>query len=155
VHVRTSFGDVPQRGGAKFALVLLPAGHDRQPLIQGRDTQPVKLTVAEQWSLMAADAKLGSLTNVQQRLTLDLGERDAMQNLLLVIIIGLFVFWLGRFALGLIRGRVKGSHPVEKKLAWIARTEHPRHFWAFTLLQIVLFVILASVILGLWNTPAF
>ena len=78
-----------------------------------------------------------------------------MRNLLLLLTIGLFVVWLGRFALGLIRGRVKGAHPVEKKLAWIERIEHPRHFWAFTLLQIVLFVILAWVILGLWTSPAF
>lgn len=78
-----------------------------------------------------------------------------MQNLLLLLTIGLLFIWLGRFALGLVRGRVKGTHPVEKKLTWIARTEHPRHFWAFTLLQIVLFIILAWVILGLWNKPAF
>jgi hypothetical protein len=78
-----------------------------------------------------------------------------MQNLFLLLTVGLFVFWLGRFALGLIRGRVKGTHPVEKKLAWIARTEHPTHFWAFTLLHIVLFIILAWVIFGLWTTPAF
>jgi len=78
-----------------------------------------------------------------------------MRNLLLLFIIVLFVFWIGRFALGLIRGRVKGTHPVEKKFAWIARTEHPRHFWAFTLLHIVLFIVAAWIILGLWNSPAF
>lgn len=78
-----------------------------------------------------------------------------MQNLLLVLIIGWLLFWLGRFANGLIQGRVKGTHPVENRLTWIARTEHPRHFWAFTLLQIVLFITLVWVILGLWNTPAF
>jgi hypothetical protein len=78
-----------------------------------------------------------------------------MQNPLLVLTIGLLLIWLGRFALGLIQGRVKGAHPVEKKLTWIARTEHPGHFWAFTLLQIVLFLFLAWVILGLWSTPAF
>lgn len=78
-----------------------------------------------------------------------------MKNLLLLLTIGLFVFWLARFSWGLIRGRVKGAHPVEKKLAWIAKAEHPRHFWAFTLLQIVLFVILACVILGIWSSPAF
>ena len=49
----------------------------------------------------------------------------------------------------------KGSHPVEKKVASIARAEHPRHFLGYTLLHIVLFVILAWVILGLWNAPAF
>jgi len=78
-----------------------------------------------------------------------------MQKLLLLLAIGLFVVWLGRFVLGLIRGQVKGAHPVEKKLAWIAKAEHPRHFWAFALLQIVLFVILACVILGIWTSPAF
>jgi hypothetical protein len=78
-----------------------------------------------------------------------------MQNLLLLLAIGLVVIWLGRFAWGLIRGRVKGKHPVEKKFSWIARTEHPSHFWAFALLQIVLFIVVAWVILGLWKTPAF
>lgn len=78
-----------------------------------------------------------------------------MKNPLLLLTIALFVFWLARFAMGLIRGRVKGAHPVEKKLAWIARAEHPQHFWAFTLLQIVLFVILACIILGIWSSPAF
>ena len=78
-----------------------------------------------------------------------------MKNPLLLLAIGLFVVWLARFSLGLIRGRVKGTHPVEKKLTWIERHEHPKHFWTFTLLQIVLFIIFAWVILGVWNTPAF
>lgn len=77
-----------------------------------------------------------------------------MQNLLTLLTIGLVVFWLGRFALGLARGRVKGAHPVEKRLGWITRSEHPRHFWAFTLLQIVLIAILSWLLLGLWSTPA-
>lgn len=78
-----------------------------------------------------------------------------MQMLLILLAIGLLVIWLGRFALGLMRGRVKGPHPVAKKLAWIARSEHPQHFWTFTLLQIVLLILIVLVILGLWNTPAF
>ena len=78
-----------------------------------------------------------------------------MQTSLLMLAMGLFVFWLARFALGLTRGRVKGAHPVEKKLTWIEKHEHPRHFWAFTLLQIVLMIVVASAILGFWNSPAF
>ena len=78
-----------------------------------------------------------------------------MQTSLLIIAIGLFVIWFARFALGLIRGRVKGAHPVEKKFTWIEKHEHPRHFWAFTLLQIVMMIIVVLVILGFWNTPAF
>lgn len=78
-----------------------------------------------------------------------------MQNPLLLLIISLVLFWLVRFVSGLIRGEVKGAHPVEKKLTWITRAEHPKHFWAFTLLQIILFILLAWALLGLWNTPAF
>lgn len=77
-----------------------------------------------------------------------------MRNPLLLIALGLVVIWLGRFASGLIRGKVKGAHPVKKELTWIAKSEHPRHFWAFTLLQIVLLILIAWVIVGLWNTPA-
>jgi hypothetical protein len=78
-----------------------------------------------------------------------------MRNMLLLLTIGLLVFWFGRFALGLMRGRVKGAHPLEKKLAWIERTEHPRHFWFFTLLQCLLFIIVIWGILGLRITPVY
>ncbi len=78
-----------------------------------------------------------------------------MQNLLLLLAAGLFFIWLVRFAWGLTGGRVKGRHPVEKRLTWIIRNEHPGHFWAFMLLQIALFFAVAWMILGLWKTPAF
>lgn len=77
-----------------------------------------------------------------------------MRNLLLIIATGFFTIWLGRLGLGMIQGRVKGAHPIERKLTWIAKSDHPGHFWAFTLLQIVLLVILAWLIVGIWNTPA-
>lgn len=76
-----------------------------------------------------------------------------MQTSLLLLMVAMLFIWLGRFVLGLMRGRVKGSHPVERKFAWIDRTEYPRHFWIFALLQVLLFVVLAWFILGLWNTP--
>lgn len=78
-----------------------------------------------------------------------------MKHPLLLLSLGLSIFWFGRFALGLFRGQVKGAHPVEKKLAWIAKVEHPTHFWGYTLLHVVVFLFLTWVILGLWNAPAF
>jgi len=78
-----------------------------------------------------------------------------MKYPLLFLAIAVFVLAIGGFALGQFRGRVKGLHPVEKKATWIARAEHPRHFWGYTLLHILLYIILAWVILGLWNAPAF
>lgn len=78
-----------------------------------------------------------------------------MQNALNLLIFGILVFWLGRFVLGLMRGRVKGAHPIEKKFSWIDRGEHPKHFWVFTLLQVILLVIFACVIFGLRIAPAY
>lgn len=86
---------------------------------------------------------------------LAIGSNNTMQTLLRVLLTGLLVFWTSRFALGLIRGEVKGTHPGYKRLAWIARAELPGHFWTFTLLQIILLLVLAWLILGLWNTRAF
>lgn len=78
-----------------------------------------------------------------------------MKNPLLILTIGLLVLSLGGLALGMIRGSMWGLHPIHKKVAWIARAEHPAHYWGYTLLHIVLFIVLAWIIFGLWTAPAF
>lgn len=78
-----------------------------------------------------------------------------MKNLLIILTIILLVFGVGIFAWSHTRGHVIGRHPITKNTAWIAKAEHPRHFWGYTLLHILLYLILAWVILGLWNAPAF
>lgn len=78
-----------------------------------------------------------------------------MQNTFLLLTIGLIAFWFGRFVLGLLKGRVRGAHPIEKKLAWIEKTEHPKHFWLFTLFQCLLFVIVTLIILMFRNKPVY
>jgi hypothetical protein len=80
-----------------------------------------------------------------------LGERGAVKTLLLLLAIGSFVALFGGFVWGLTRGRVGGAHPIKKKVAWIERSEHPKHFWGYTLLHIVVFLILAWMIFGLWT----
>lgn len=78
-----------------------------------------------------------------------------MQSLFLVLTVGLLLLWCTRFIMGLSRGQVKGRHPIDKKLAWISRVEHPGHFWGFAFFQIVMLTILAWVLLAVWIRPAF
>ena len=78
-----------------------------------------------------------------------------MKNPLVILTIILFVFGVGEFIWSHTRGRVRGRHPVTKKATWIAKAEHPKHFWGYTLLHILLYLILAWVIFGLWNARAF
>lgn len=78
-----------------------------------------------------------------------------MKDPLLYAIVALFVLVLGGLALALIRGRVAGTHPVHKRVAWIHKTEHPQHYWGYTLLHVVLLGLLALLVLGIWSSPAF
>lgn len=78
-----------------------------------------------------------------------------MKEPLLCLVIAIFVLVLGGLSLVLIGGRVMGAHPVHKEVAWIHRTELPQHYWGYALLHVVLLVLLALLVLGIWNTPAF
>jgi hypothetical protein len=78
-----------------------------------------------------------------------------MNITLLFISIAILIVLVCGFMYELIRGRVRGAHPVGKNLAWIDRSEHPSHFWGYTVLHIVVYVILAWILCGLWNSPAF
>ena len=78
-----------------------------------------------------------------------------MKTSLLLLTIGLLVVLIGGLALGMIRGSMWGLHPIHKKVARIAKAQYPAHYWGYTLLHIVMFIVLAWVIVGLWTAPAF
>ena len=75
-----------------------------------------------------------------------------------------FLMWLAMFVLMSVivhflwaqrQGRVSGTHPIARKLAWIERVEHPRHYWSYTLLHGLIYVVLGWVLFGLWNRPVY
>jgi len=78
-----------------------------------------------------------------------------MKNLLVIVTIVLLLVGVSEFIWSHTRGRVRGRHPVTKKASWIAKAEHPKHFWGYTLLHILLYLIIAGGILAFWNAPAF